>query len=113
MAIVGFVFKDEFAAAHGEALERFVAAARQAKQELAADASAWPGIMARIGEKDPAAAELYRSRYAAGAARRPVADEEADAKLLFAALAQIGGSELVGSARELDPNVYYKLRWGG
>jgi NitT/TauT family transport system substrate-binding protein len=42
-----------------------------------------------------------------------LAEEEADAKILFKALAEIGGAELVGDARELDPGVYYKPRGGG
>lgn len=113
VAIIGFVFKDEYASAHREMLEHFLAAASQAKQALAADASAWPAIMARIGVKDPAVSELYRKRYAEGAVLRPIAEEEADARTLFAAIAEIGGAELVGSARELETDVYFKMRQGG
>jgi len=112
VALIGFVFKDEFAREHGPALEAFLSAARKAKQGLADDRGAWPALMARAGVKDPATVELYRIRYALGVASRPVAEEEADAKVLFAALAGIGGQALVGSAKTLDANVYYKPHSG-
>ena len=35
--------------------------------------------------------------------RRPLAEEEADARALYLVLAEIGGAELVGPARELAP----------
>lgn len=108
VGIVGFVFSEDFAAAHGALIDRFVALARSARQAVAADDAAWPAIMAKLRETDPAAMALYRARYAAGIVRRPVEEEEADARALFRALADIGGPDLVGAARELDPGVYYR-----
>jgi NitT/TauT family transport system substrate-binding protein len=112
VAIVGFVFSDDFAARHSKTLQAFLETARAAREALAADSGEWPAIMTRIGQKDPAAAELFRVRYAAGSPRRPLAEEEADAKILFKALAQIGGAELVGKATELDAGVYFKPHGG-
>ena len=37
----------------------------------------------------------------------PIADEEADARVLYRVLADIGGRELVGPAPELDPGTFY------
>ena len=39
---------------------------------------------------------------------RPIADEEADARILFRVLAAIGGQELVGPAQELDSGTFYR-----
>jgi NitT/TauT family transport system substrate-binding protein len=50
----------------------------------------------------------YRDRYREGIPRRPIADEEADARVLYGVLAAIGGRELVGAARELDPGTFYR-----
>ena len=36
-----------------------------------------------------------------------IADEEADARVLYRVLAEIGGRELVGPAPELDPGTFY------
>jgi NitT/TauT family transport system substrate-binding protein len=110
VAIVGFVFNQDFAARHRQTLQAFLDTARAARDGLGKDAAEWPAIMARIGQKDPAAAELFRARYAAGSPRRPLAEEEADAKILFKSLAAIGGAELVGKATELDAGVYYEPR---
>jgi len=66
--------------------------------------------MKRIGQKDPASAELFRARYVAGSPNRPLGEEQADARILFKSLAAIGGAELVGNATELDAGVYYEPR---
>lgn len=110
VALIGFVFKEDFAAMQADLIERFVATARKAREAVAADDAAWPAIMAKLRESDPAVMRLYRARYAAGLPRRPVEDEEADARTLFRALAEIGGAELVGAAKELDPGVYHRPR---
>lgn len=112
VAIVGYVFDEDFAARNAEALGKFLAIARQAKEALASDPSLWPEIMKRIGATGPDAAALYRRRYGEGVPRRPVGEEEADARVLFKSLAAIGGAELTGPAAELDPGTFYKPKSG-
>src|SRR5271157_1510058 len=112
VAMVGYVFDEDFAARNAPALTKFFEIARQARGALATDDSLWPDIMARLGQKDPDATALYRKRYAEGAPR-PVALEETDAKILFRSLAEVGGAELVGAAAELDPGTLYKSKGGG
>ena len=51
---------------------------------------------------------VYRDRYREGIPRRPIADEEADARVLYRVLATIGGVDLVGPTRELDPGTFYR-----
>lgn len=113
VAMVGYVFNEEFAAKNASALAKFLEISRQAKEILASDEAPWPEIMARIGETDPGAAALYRKRYSEGVPRRPIAEEEADARILFKTLAKIGGAELVGSTSELDPGAFYRPKDGG
>ena len=48
------------------------------------------------------------SATAKASSRRPVAEEEADARALYRVLAEIGGTELVGPARELDRGTFYR-----
>ncbi len=108
VAMVGYVFDEDFAAKNAAALARFFAIARQAKEILAADAGEWPKIMALIGQKDPSAVALYRKRYSDGVPRRAISDEEADARVLFKRLAETGGATLVGPSATLDPGTYYK-----
>lgn len=108
VAMVGYVFDEDFAAKNAAALTKFLAVSRQAKEMLASDETLWPDIMTRIGAKNPGAAALYRRRYGEGVPRREIAREEADASLLFKILAEVGGADLVGSAEALDPGTYYK-----
>jgi NitT/TauT family transport system substrate-binding protein len=107
VAMIGFVFGEDFATKHADALRKFLDVSRQAKDILAHEDAPWPAIMTRINQ-DPAAAALFRRRYAEGVPRRPIADEQADAGALFKTLAEVGGAELVGPAAALDPGTYYR-----
>jgi NitT/TauT family transport system substrate-binding protein len=57
---------------------------------------------------DAKALDTYRRRYLEGIPRRPLEDEAADAQALYRVLAEIGGADLVGPARELDPATFYR-----
>jgi NitT/TauT family transport system substrate-binding protein len=112
VAMVGYVFDEDFAARNRSALAKLLDITSQARQILANDATLWPDIMKRIGQKGADAGALYQKRYSDGAPRRPIAEEEADARILFKALAAIGGEALVGAARDLDPGTFYKPKGG-
>ena len=68
----------------------------------------WQRLAPRIGVTDASALAIYRQRYGEGIVRRPIAEEEADARALYRVLAEIGGAELVGPARELAPGTFYR-----
>ena len=59
------------------------------------------------GAPDDVTLRAYRDRYREGIPRRPIADEEADARVIYRVLAEIGGRELVGPAPELVPGTFY------
>jgi NitT/TauT family transport system substrate-binding protein len=107
VAMTGYVFSESFAAAHKSALKRFFAAAAEAQKILAQDPSAWAPIKARLRLKDDAALEVYRQRYLDGVPKRRVAEEAADAGVLYRRLIEVGGKELVGDAKELDAKLFY------
>ena len=108
VAMLGYVFDGGFAAKNADAVNRFLKITREAKEILAASPEEWQKLAPRLGGKDEATLAIYRRRYAQGIPRRPIADEEADAKALYRVLAEIGGADLVGPARELDPGTYYQ-----
>ena len=83
-------------------------AARQAKEILASSETEWQRLSPRIRVTDASALAIYRQRYGEGIVRRPIADEEADARALYRVLAEIGGAELVGPARELAAGTFYR-----
>ena len=108
VAMLGYVFDGGWAAKNRAALDRFLDASRQAKEILASTPAEWQRLAPRIGVADPAALALYRTGYSEGIPRRPVAEEETDARGLYHSLADIGGTELVGPARELEPGSFYR-----
>jgi NitT/TauT family transport system substrate-binding protein len=108
VAIVGYTFEGNWGAKNKSAVDRFLDAVRQAKDILAGSDAEWQRLSPRIGVRDPAALAIYRQRYGEGIFRRPIDEEEADARALYAVLAEVGGAELVGPARELDRGTFYR-----
>jgi NitT/TauT family transport system substrate-binding protein len=112
VAMVGYVFSEEFAKTHAPALARFFAAAAKAKDILAHSGAAWEKIGQQLRITDKAELALYRQTYVDGIPRRPIAKEAADARELFRILAKTGGPELVGNATELDEGTFYQAAEG-
>jgi NitT/TauT family transport system substrate-binding protein len=108
VSILGYTFDGGWAARNKSVVERFLAVSQEAKTILAANESEWQRLAPRIGVADAKALAIYRQRYAEGIWRRPIAEEETDARALYRVLSEIGGPELVGSARELDPGTFYR-----
>jgi NitT/TauT family transport system substrate-binding protein len=106
-AMLGYVFDEKWANANQDQLARFIAITRKAKDILANSDAEWEKIAPLTGAPDTATLRVYRDRYREGIPRRSMADEEADARVLYRVLADIGGRELVGPAPELDSGTFY------
>jgi len=107
LSAVGYVFDESWAASHRDAVARFIAMTRKAKQLLITSDAAWDRIAPLTGTSDATMLRTYRDRYRDGIPRRSIVDEEADAHVLYRVLAEIGGRDLVGPAAELDPGTFY------
>jgi NitT/TauT family transport system substrate-binding protein len=107
VSIVGYTFDGAWGARNRSTVDRFLGAVRDAKEILAASESEWQRLAPRIGVSAPAVLAIYRQRYREGIFRRPIEEEEADARGLYQVLAEVGGAELVGPARELAPGTFY------
>jgi NitT/TauT family transport system substrate-binding protein len=107
-AMIGYVFDEQWAAQHRDAVARFLDVSRKAKEILATSDAEWERIAPLVGTTDQATLKLYRERYREGIPRRPVAQDEADARSLYGVLAELGGSTLVGPAKELAPGTFYQ-----
>ncbi|WP_407170439.1 ABC transporter substrate-binding protein [Bradyrhizobium sp. ORS 111] len=112
IAMIGYVFDEAWASAHRDMVARFIAMTSAAKEMLATSDAEWDVIAPLTGAPDAATLHAYRDRYREGIPRRTVAEEEADARVLYRVLAQIGGRELVGTAAELDPGTFYQANPG-
>jgi NitT/TauT family transport system substrate-binding protein len=107
VVVTGYVFGEDFAVAHGDALRRFFAIAAKARALIATDDKAWRLVAQRLGAKDAATLDLYRRRYVAATPKRSVAEEARDAAALYAALSGIGGEKLLGPATTLPPGTFF------
>ena len=107
VAMVGYVFNGNWAQRNRSLLDRFFAATRQAKDILAQAPDEWQRLAPRIAASGEGVLDVYRQRYLEGIPRRPLGAEVADASTLYDVLAEIGGADLVGPARALDPGTFY------
>ena len=113
VAMTGYVFSESFAASHKDVLRRYFSAAAEARRILAEDPGAWAPIKARLNLKDNSELEILRKRYLEGLPKRSIGDEAADARILFDALAKVGGKELIGEATDFDPGLFFDPQSGG
>ncbi|KAF0162764.1 MAG: ABC transporter substrate-binding protein, partial [Caulobacteraceae bacterium] len=109
VVVTGYVFDEGFAAKNSDALARFFAMSGKAKELIATSEKAWDVVKTqRLRGKDANTLDIYRKRYVASLPKRPIAQEEADARTLYGALAALGGEKLVGPSKTLDPGTFYK-----
>jgi NitT/TauT family transport system substrate-binding protein len=107
VAMVGYAFTEEFAAAHKNTIDRFIAMAQKADDIMRRSDAEWDALRPLMNAEDEWTFKAYRDRTREGMPQRPIEAEEADARALFRTIADIGGPELVGPSQELDPGLYY------
>jgi len=113
VAMTGYVFSDAFAASHRGVIDHFLEITRAANEILARSDSEWDALRPLIKAEDEPTFTALRDQTRAGMPKRSLDSEIADAGMLFKALAEIGGAELVGPSKRLDPNLYYRPSAGG
>jgi NitT/TauT family transport system substrate-binding protein len=111
-AMLGYVFDERWAARNAETIARFLRATRKAKDILAGSDAEWERIAPLVRASDAATLKTYRDRYREGIPRRPIGEEEADARVLFGVLASQGGANLVGGATALAPGTFFRTGSG-
>ncbi|WP_237151834.1 ABC transporter substrate-binding protein [Oryzibacter oryziterrae] len=107
ISAVGYTFSEGWAKANLDVAKGFIAASHDAKEILRTTDAEWERIRPMMGAKDDAVFVKLREGFRAGIPSRPVADEIADAKVLFDVLAQLSGEELVGKAKSLPDGTYW------
>lgn len=107
VAMIGYVFPEAFAASHRSAIDHFLETTKAANDILETSDAEWDALRPLMKAEDETTFRALRDRTRAGVPKRSLDSEITDAGKLFKALAEIGGPELVGPAKELDPNLYY------
>lgn len=108
VSAIGYVFFDEWADDNPNAAKGFVQASRDTKLLLSDSDEEW----ARLGSsgviKDKGAALItLRDRFREGVPSRSLDDEVADASALYAILAELGGTKLVGDSPVMVEGTYW------
>jgi NitT/TauT family transport system substrate-binding protein len=111
VAMVGYVFSDSWAKEHSDGVQGFLRAAAKADELLATSNQEWDRLKPLMSENDPtftdATFEALRRRYREGIPERSSAENEADAKVLYQFLRELGGEKLVGPGTELAPGTFW------
>ena len=111
VAMVGYVFSESWAKNNLDAVQGFLRAAAKADELLATSDKEWERLKPLMSENDPtftdATFEALKRRYREGIPERSSADNEADAKVLYQFLRELGGEKLVGPGTELAPGTFW------
>lgn len=103
--LLGYVLHGEMLRDHPELVEGLAAASRATKDLLASDEAEWDRLRPMMNAKSDAEFEALKTGYRAGIPGDAPVDEAAAARML-ALMAELGGSELVGSVTTLPEGVF-------
>lgn len=103
---LGYVFHESFADENQALVLAFVEASREAKALLQGDEE-WERIRPMTKAEDDATFEALKRRFREGIPASFGDDEKASAGELYAILVEVGGEELVGPSKTLDPGTFW------
>ena len=105
--MLGFVFHEDWARAHRQALDGFLDAANDAEQLLAKSDSAWQTVRPLMQAPDEALFAALRERFIRGITHPPRAEQERGAADLFAIMLRVGGSRATAGLSRLPDGIFW------
>ena len=108
VAMVGYVFSEAWAKADPASIRGFLRAAAKANELLATSTEEWQRIRPLMQAEDDATFDALKRYYREGIPDRSVAEYEADAKVLYQFLRELGGEKLVGAGSDLSAGTFWK-----
>ncbi len=105
--LLGWVFSERWATAHPAAAQGFLAAAKAARETLAAAPEEWQQIAPLTGAEDAAMLERLRQAYRRGVAGTPPADLAASAQRLLDLLIAFGGIDEAPPDGRVPPGTFF------
>jgi NitT/TauT family transport system substrate-binding protein len=105
--MLGFAFHASFARDHADALKAFMDAVRAAQAILVASDEEWTVLGPLLGTDDPTVRARLRDAYRDGIPPHWGRAQQDAATGLLSILVDIGGSDLVGPLRSLDPRMFW------
>jgi NitT/TauT family transport system substrate-binding protein len=105
--LVGWVFRDEFAAKNPEVMEKFFQASMEAKALMAKNDAEWERIKPLMRAEDNATFLALRNGYRNGIPTCMEADYLTQVNTVFKVLGENGGDKLVGKSRVLSEGTFW------
>jgi NitT/TauT family transport system substrate-binding protein len=113
VSAIGYVFDEDWAAKHMDAVRGFVDASRDAKELLRSSDAEWETLRDMTGAKDDATLFALRDRFREGIPDRPLSEEMADTAKVYEILAELGGEKLVGESKTMAPGTFWPVLVNG
>ena len=107
MPIIGWVFRDSWAADNKRIVPGFLEASREAKRIMSTSDEEWQRLAPKIKVTDKSILPALRDGFREGIPREFTPDHIAAAERLFSLLGRIGGAKLVGESTRLAPGVFW------
>jgi NitT/TauT family transport system substrate-binding protein len=108
LPLIGYVFRDRFAAEHGAAVRGFIAASREAQAIMRDSDAEWTRLRPLTGARDDATLAALRDGYRRGIPSGNARAHEAAMAAAFKVLAELGGAALVGESATLAPGTVWQ-----
>lgn len=105
--LIGWVFREDWAAANSAAVQGFLAASYEAKGILASSDAAWDQLRPKMRAENDPVFNVLRSKYRAGIPTCSDPDTQAAVASAFKILADTGGEKLVGKSRNLTSGTFW------
>ena len=105
--LLGWVFSEHWAAAHGDLARGFLAAAKEARERLAGSAAEWQKVAPLTGTDDPAILARLHDAYRRGLAGAEPTDVAASAQRLLDLLIELGGIDQAPPDGRVPPGTFF------
>lgn len=107
LALIGYVFSEEWAAENPEALAGFLAASAAARKIMVESDSEWDRLMPKTGAKDEGTLHAFRDGFRDGVPTNTGPVQAESIASAFEIVAKLGGRALVGRSKELAPGTVW------
>jgi len=105
--ILGYVFKEQWAITNAKSLNQFLVASADAVNLLCSSDKHWNAIAPLTRTNNEQTQQLLRSHYCKGRITVFAEEEKQAIADIYSILATTGGEKLVGSVKQLDPQMFW------
>ena len=110
--MIGWVFREDWAARNPAVLERFFAASMEAKSLMARSDDEWERLRPLMRAEDATTFVALRNGYRSGIPTCMDADATANVAATYRVLAEVGGDKLVGKSSTLADGTFWSgFKW--